>query len=61
MNPLGIEIRQTIFAFETNQLPLSNVIFIRYKIKNTGLVVANLEDVIFGQAYDADIANLLAI
>lgn len=59
MNPLGIEIEQTIFAFETDQLPLSNSIFIRYKIKNTGLVVANLQDVIFGHPYDADIGNIL--
>jgi hypothetical protein len=59
MNPLGIEIRQTIFAFETDQLPLSNTIFIRYKIKNTGLVAANLEDVIFGHPYDTDIGNAL--
>jgi len=54
----GIEVKQTIFAFETAQLPLSNVIFIRYKIKNTGLVVANLEDVIFGHPYDTDIGWL---
>jgi len=57
MNPLGIEIRQTIFAFETNQLPLSNTIFIRYKIVNTGSVVSNLEDVIFGHPYDTDIGD----
>jgi len=58
MNPLGIEIRQTIFAFETDQLPLSNTIFIRYKILNRGTVVSNLEDVIFGHPYDPDIGNL---
>jgi hypothetical protein len=57
MNPLGIEIRQTIFAFETDQLPLSNTIFIRYKIVNTGTVVSNLEEVIFGHPYDTDIGN----
>ena len=58
MNPLGIEIRQTIFAFETDQLPLSNTIFIRYRIVNTGTVVSNLEEVIFGHPYDTDIGNL---
>lgn len=60
VKPLGIEIKQTIFAFETDQLPLSNAIFVRYRLKNIGGVNSNLEDVIFGQAYDADIANLLA-
>ena len=59
MNPLGLEIRQTIFAFETDQLPLSNTIFIRYKIVNTGSVVSNLDDIIFGHAYDTDIGNIL--
>ena len=57
MNPLGIEIRQTIFAFETDQLPLSNTVFVRYKIVNTGSVVSNLEGVIFGHPYDTDIGN----
>ena len=57
MNPLGIEIEQTIFAFQTDQLPLSNTIFIRYKIVNTGSVIPNLEDVIFGHPYDTDIGN----
>jgi hypothetical protein len=60
VEPLGIEIKQTIFAFETTELPLSNTVFIRYKIKNTGSIISNLDDVIFGQAYDADIANFLA-
>jgi|WetSurMetagenome_2_1015567.scaffolds.fasta_scaffold08908_2 hypothetical protein len=60
MNPLGIEIQQTIFAFETNQLPLSNIIFLRYKIKNTGTIISDLDDIIFGHAYDADISNLVA-
>jgi hypothetical protein len=58
MNPLGIEIRQTIFAFETDQLPLSNTVFIRYKIVNTGSEIPNLEEVIFGHAYDTDIGNI---
>ncbi|HSW55549.1 MAG TPA: hypothetical protein VLH59_10700, partial [Ignavibacteriaceae bacterium] len=57
--PLGIEIKQTIFAFETDQLPLANTIFIRYKIVNTGTVVSKLDDIIFGHAYDADIGNIV--
>jgi hypothetical protein len=59
VEPLGIEIKQTIFAFETDQLPLSNTIFLRYKIKNTGTVLSNHEDVIFGHPYDTDIGNIL--
>jgi len=37
VEPQGIEIRQTVFAYE-NVSELQNVIFIRYRIKNTGMV-----------------------
>ncbi len=57
VEPFGIEIKQTIFAFETDQLPLSNVVFIRYKIINTSSVIANLEEVIFGHPYDTDLGD----
>ncbi len=37
-------------CIETDQLPLSNTVFVRYEIVNTGSVVSNLEGVIFGHA-----------
>ncbi len=58
VEPLGIEIKQTIFAFETSQLPLSNVVFIRYKIINSGSKIPNLTDVIFGHPYDVDLGDI---
>ncbi|MCU0333241.1 MAG: T9SS type A sorting domain-containing protein [Ignavibacteriaceae bacterium] len=60
VEPFGIEVKQTIFAFETDQVPLANTIFIRYKIVNTGTIVSKLDDIIFGHAYDADIGNTLS-
>jgi len=55
--PKGIEIRQTAFAFETSMAPLSNVIFIRYKIKNTGSVNNFFSDNIFSVFADPDLGD----
>jgi hypothetical protein len=57
IEPQGIEIKQTIFAFETTESPLSNVIFIRYRIVNTGEVADTLEDVIFSIQADTDLGD----
>lgn len=54
--PQGIEIRQTVFAFNANG-PLANIIFIRYKIVNTGYVAEVLDSVYFGITADADIGD----
>ena len=44
--PLGIEIRQTVFA--SSSIPkLDNTVMIRYSILNTGIVADTLKDVIF--------------
>jgi hypothetical protein len=52
--PQGIEIRQTIFA-ATSVGALGNAVFVRYRLKNTGLVADTLTDVYFGMWADADI------
>ena len=58
VSPLGIEIRQTVFAYDSlnSTYPeLKNTIFIRYQIKNTGLVANVLDSVIFSLWSDHDI------
>lgn len=56
VEPQGIEVRQTVFAYST--VPeLLNTIFIRYRIKNTGLVTDKMTDVYFGVWQDNDIGN----
>lgn len=54
-SPYGIEIRQTIFAYSSPTL--SNVFFIRYRIKNTGTISGQLDSVYFGLWADGDIGE----
>jgi hypothetical protein len=54
----GIEIRQTVFAFETSTTPLSNVIFIRYRITNTGFINNSFTDNIFSVFADSDLGQV---
>jgi hypothetical protein len=56
VEPQGIEIRQTVFAYE-NVSELQNVIFIRYRIKNTGTIASEMNDVYFGVWNDPDIGR----
>ena len=51
--PQGIEIYQTIFLDGTSQSPQGNIVYIRYRILNTGTVVTTLDSVYF-TAYDPD-------
>ena len=46
VDPIGIEIRQTVFVSSSVE-ELSNTIFIRYSINNTGLIADTLKDVVF--------------
>jgi hypothetical protein len=57
VNPKGIEIQQTVLAFSSTQTPLSNTIFIRYRIINTGTFTNKLDSVIFSMYADADLGN----
>ncbi|MBK9098489.1 MAG: T9SS type A sorting domain-containing protein [bacterium] len=53
--PQGIEIRQTLFAI--NDPELENVIFIKYKILNTGSAAEIMDSVYFGVWEDADVGD----
>ncbi|MBU2506681.1 MAG: hypothetical protein KJ799_08150 [Bacteroidetes bacterium] len=53
---LGIEIRQTLFAYETKS-KFGNMFFVRYKIVNTGMVNDLLDSVYFSAWCDPDIVN----
>ncbi len=55
-DPFGIEVRQTIFA-ESSTGATSNTVFVRYRIKNTGLVSDTLKDVYFSMWADADVGD----
>ena len=55
--PQGIEISQTIFAF-TSPGVLENVVFVRYRIKNTGLLADTIRNVYFGHFADVDIGEV---
>jgi len=60
VNPQGIEIQQTVFAydrFNTIYNELKNTIFVRYRIKNTGTVASVMDSVIFGIWSDNDIGD----
>jgi hypothetical protein len=54
--PQGIEIRQTIFA-EASAGEMGNVVFVRYRIKNTGTVTDTLKDVYISMWADADVGD----
>jgi hypothetical protein len=54
--PQGIEIRQTIFASASTGA-LSKVVFVRYRIKNTGTVTDTLKEVYFSMQADADVGD----
>lgn len=56
VNPQGVEIRQTVFAFASKGA-LGNIMFVRYRIKNTGLVADRLDSVLFGVWADPDVGT----
>ncbi len=55
-NPVGLEIKQTVFAFDKPE-KLNNVIFIRYRIKKSESVHEPLDSLSFGAWVDPDIGN----
>ncbi|GBD86590.1 hypothetical protein BMS3Abin03_00511 [bacterium BMS3Abin03] len=57
VNPQGIEIKQTVFAYAMANGSLSNTIFIRYRIRNTGLLSPKLDSVYFATWADPDIGQ----
>jgi len=57
VDPQGIEIRQSVFAFASKGV-VGNMVFIRYSILNTGTVADTLDDVYFGTWADPDLGNI---
>jgi hypothetical protein len=60
VSPLGIEIRQTVFAFASSGA-IGNLLFVRYRIKYVGLSVSDpemLDDVYFGVWADPDVGEV---
>jgi hypothetical protein len=56
VEPRGIEIHQSVFAFDSYYAPqIQNVLFIRYKIINTGQVNSLLDSIYFTAWADADL------
>ena len=60
--PKGIEVRQTVFAFNKNYSttpldPLDYTIFVRYRLINTGNVAEVFDSVYFGIWADSDIGD----
>jgi hypothetical protein len=56
VEPQGIEIRQSIFAYSSSP-HLQNTILIRYRILNTGMVADKMTDVYFGVWDDTDLGD----
>ncbi len=59
VDPLGIEVRQTVFAFASAG-PLGNIIFVRYRFKYVGLQTTDpdkLTDVYFSVWSDPDLGD----
>ncbi len=55
VSPIGINIQQTLFAI--NNPDLENIIFIKYKIENTGIVDDVLDSVFFSPWDDTDLGE----
>jgi hypothetical protein len=57
IDPQGIEIRQTVFASDGNGSQFDDIIFIRYRIENTGTTASEIDSVYFAAAADPDIGD----
>ena len=57
VNPMGIEIQQTLFAIGDESNPVDNMIIIRYRIINKGTVSNQFDSVYFGIWDDPDIGD----
>ncbi|MCZ7616517.1 MAG: hypothetical protein M5T52_23900, partial [Ignavibacteriaceae bacterium] len=60
VEPQGIEIRQTVFAYSSVE-ELKDIIFIRYRIKNHGMVTNKMTEVYFGVWVDPDLGGARTI
>jgi len=56
VDPQGIEIRQTVFGFQSKGL-IGDMLFVRYRIVNTGTVADVMDSVYFSVACDPDLGD----
>ncbi|MCE1188789.1 MAG: T9SS type A sorting domain-containing protein [Ignavibacteria bacterium] len=56
ISPIGIDIRQTVFAYQPN-LDAANIIFVKYSLTNTGTTANTLDSVYFSIACDPDLGS----
>ncbi|GAB1347876.1 hypothetical protein MASR1M107_00870 [Ignavibacteriales bacterium] len=56
VSPQGIEIRQSVFAFNTKSF-VGNMVFLRYSLLNTGTVADVMDSVYFGVWADPDLGD----
>lgn len=54
--PQGIEVRQSVFGFASKGI-IGNIIFVRYRFKNTGTVADVMDSVYFGVWADPDLGT----
>ena len=58
ISPKGIEIHQTTFAYGLKSSePMRNMVFIRYRITNTGIVSSEFDSVYFSSNTDPDLGD----
>ena len=57
VDPIGIEVQQTLFASSNPEL--ENVIFIKYRVTNTGMVSDVLDSIYFSPTDDTDIGDAI--
>jgi len=56
VDPIGIEIHQTVFGYKEGE-SLSNTVFVKYRIINTGNVTDKLDSIIFSCWTDPDLGD----
>lgn len=56
VNPQGIEIHQSVFGFKAKSI-VGDIMFVRYRIKNSGALVDTLKDIYFSAAADPDVGD----
>ena len=56
VTPKGIEIHQTVFGYNSNEV-VRNMMFIRYRLVNTGSVSDKLDNVYFSTVVDPDLGD----
>ncbi|MFH0736743.1 MAG: hypothetical protein V1773_19490 [bacterium] len=56
ITPKGVEIHQTVFGYDSDEF-IGNVMFVRYRLVNSGLVADQFDNVYFGAVVDPDLGD----